>query len=164
MKKVFTYKKFIIFFIILQILFLIGCDMNPIKLSINSGKPFNFYYTNLLSKNIKLGNTMKCVIFDTNLYKEKELPAEENQTIKNFLNELTRDNFIEKPSDLPQKPIYKIFFKFDNDKYVINVYNNKYISVYPWDGSYSMDYIDMSSVHTANNIYYLCKYVIPSKG
>ncbi|HID0886129.1 TPA: DUF4883 family protein, partial [Clostridium botulinum] len=57
------------------------------------------------------------------------------------------------------KPLYKIFFTFEKDKYIINVYNKQYISVYPFDGNFSMDYIDMNNIPEAYNLYNLCNFL-----
>lgn len=137
---------------------LVGCNYNFSNISFNKTKPNNFYYTNILAKNLTLESSVKCVILDTNFYKEKELSKENLDTIKSMLKTLNKNNFVSKPKDIPEKPIYKMFFTFNKEKLVINVYSEKYLSVYPWDGNYSMDYIDMSSLPISLNLYNLCKF------
>ncbi|WP_045516751.1 DUF4883 family protein, partial [Clostridium sporogenes] len=44
-------------------------------------------------------------------------------------------------------------------KYIINVYNKQYISVYPFDGNFPMDYIDMNNIPEAYNLYNLCNFL-----
>jgi hypothetical protein len=149
----------------LPILF-IGCNIKFGNYTINNftivkKKPNNLYYTNNLLKNITLESSMKITLLDTNFYNEKELSKEDIDTVKNFSKALKKNNFIEKPKDLPEKPSYKLFFTFKKEKYVMNIYNEKYISVHPWDGTYSMDYINMEGVQPLYNIYGLCKYLIP---
>ncbi|HID0854230.1 TPA: DUF4883 family protein, partial [Clostridium botulinum] len=79
--------------------------------------------------------------------------------IKHFITLLKKENFktLEKKSE--SKPLYKIFFTFEKDKYIINVYNKQYISVYPFDGNFPMDYIDMSNIPEAYNLYNLCNFL-----
>lgn len=137
---------------------LVGCNYNFSNISFNKTKPNNFYYTNILAKNLTLESSVKCVILDTNFYKEKELSKENLDTVKSMLKTLNKNNFISKPKDIPEKPIYKMFFTFNKEKLVINVYSEKYLSVYPWDGSYPMDYIDMSNLPISLNLYNLCKF------
>lgn len=124
-------------------------------------KPYNFYYTNLLTRDVKLENSFLGIVLDTNFYKEQTLTAEQNAIAKNFILHLHRDNFISKPKDLPIKPPYKIYFTFKKDKYVMEIFNEKYVSVYPWDGSYPKDYINMEDMPVSYNLYSLCKYIIP---
>lgn len=136
---------------------LIGCNF-----STNKKKPNDYYYTNLLAKNLTLSPSCKASTVDTNFYKKQSLTQDDVDTIKKFTKALNKKNFIGCPQDLPKKPAYKIIFQFEKDKYVINVYNEKYISIYPWDGSYAMDYLSMASIETGYNLYNLCKYLIPS--
>lgn len=155
MKKKFfyIYTSFII-----AILFM-GCNYNLGNIILNKNKPNNFYYTNLLAKNLTLESSYKCITLDTNLYKEKELKNDNKIIIKNMLKILNKNNFISKPKDLSDKPAYKMFFTFNKDKMVVNIYNEKFISIYPWDGTYTMDYIDMSGLPASLNLYNLCKFV-----
>lgn len=129
--------------------------------SVSKKKPFNFYYTNQLAKNLSLSKNCKTIILDTNFYKEKDLVKDDIDTIKKFTKELNKQNFVDKPTNLPAKPIYKLFFTFDKEKYIINVYNERYLSIYPWDGTYPMDYIDMNGISPSYNLHSLCKYLIP---
>lgn len=154
-------KKILISFctlIVISILF-VGCNYNFSNISFKKNKPNNFYYTNILAKNLTLESSIKCVILDTNFYKQKELKKENIDTIKSMLKTLNKDNFVSKPKDLPEKPVYKIFFTFNKEKLIINVYNERYLSVYPWDGNYSMDYIDMNKIPISLNLYSLCKFM-----
>ncbi|MBU3183178.1 DUF4883 family protein [Clostridium psychrophilum] len=96
-----------------------------------------------------------------NFYKKKDFSKDNLSTFIQFFNSLNNNSFISKPANLPNKPLYKIFVTFSVNKYVINIYNDKYISIYPWDGNYSMDYIDTSKMYKAYNLFGLCKYLIP---
>lgn len=131
------------------------------KFHLNKKKPNNFYYTNLLAKNLTLCTNHKITILDTNFYKTKDLCKEDVKTLKNFLKELRKPNFVAKPISLNTKPKYKIFFSFKGDsnenKYVINIYDDKYISTYPWDGNWEMDYINTKTIPQRFNLYSLCK-------
>lgn len=160
-------KRFLYIIIVLSIPFILaGCSIKVGNYSINNftvtkNKPNNYYYTNSLAKNLTLESNFKVKLLDTNFYKEKELTKDDIDIIKNFAKSLKKSNFIDKPKELPNKPLYKFFLTFNNEKYVINVYNEKYISVYPWDGSYSMDYVDMDGIQTLYNLFGLCKFLIP---
>lgn len=155
-------KKYnILLLLLLLIVTLAGCNLQNINLPVSKEKPSNYYYTNLLSKDFKLESNYKIVIFETNLFKEKQISKDDSLAINGFLKDLRSNDFINKPRDLPAKPAYKIFITFNKDKFVINVYTDRYVSIYPWDGVYSMDYIDMSDTLTSNNLYYLCNYIIP---
>lgn len=154
--------KRILFF--LSILFIIttlfiGCNHSLNNISFTKTKPNNFYYTNILAKNLTLESKCRAIVLNTNFYSEKELQNENVDTIKSMIKSLNKNNFISKPKDLPEKPDYKIFLTFSKEKLIINIYNEKYLSIYPWDGSYPMDYIDMTNIPASLNIYSLAKYI-----
>lgn len=153
MKKKFCY----IFLFIIFMLFTSSCS----KYYNYKGKENNHYYTTLLSAEINLNNSYKCSIADTAFYKEKNLSSEDLNILPNFISSLDEKSFIDKPKNLPQKPLYKIFITISNKKYVINVYNKDLASIYPWDGFYEMDFINMSKVPYSYNLYNICNYVIP---
>lgn len=154
--------KKILFFLntlfIITILF-VGCNYNLSNVNFKKTKPNNFYYSNILAKDLTLESSYKCIMLNTNFYSEKELSKENVDTIKAMLRSFNKNNFISKPADLPEKPSYKIFLTFSKEKFAINVYNEKYICIYPWDGSFPMDYIDMTGVPVSQNLYNLAKYI-----
>lgn len=153
------YKKLLAVFCILFItLPLTGCS--DLKFIFQKDKPsINFHTENLTNSYIENPPT-EVSVFDINMYKEKKLNDEECFDILKFINSLKKDYAIEENNiDLNENEMaYKVFITFDNIKYVINVYNEKYISVYPWDGTHKKDYIDMSKIPLSYNLYGLCKH------
>lgn len=112
-------------------------------------------------KDLSLESPKELYALYMNFYKKKDFSKEDLSTFGEFFNSLNNDSFIAKPESLPDKPLYKIFLTFSENKYMINIYNETVISIYPWDGSYNMDYIDTSKMYKAYNLYGLCKYLIP---
>lgn len=131
-----------------------------VKKELNKKKPYDFFYTNLLAKNLTFYEEADIEALNISFYKTKELSESDIDTIKDFMKQISQNSFSQKPLDLPEAPKYKLFFSFGNgEKYIINVYNSKYISVFPWDGDLSMDYANMSNIPTRYNIYNLCNYI-----
>jgi hypothetical protein len=150
--------KYLLFPLILLILLFTSCT-NPI----DKEKHNNYYYTNKVSKHLTLDKNISGKVIDTNFYKEIDLSTDSIATLKDFIQNLKKENFIDLPKDLPNKPKYKFYLNFDKEKYIINVYTEKYISIYPWDGNYSMDYIDMTGVYLNYNLYGLCVNIFPKR-
>jgi len=140
---------------------LFGCKYNFNKDIFMKSKPSNYYYTKLLMADLSIEPPKELYALFMNFYKKKDFSKEDLSTLVNFLNSLKNDSFIDKPANVPAKPLYKIFLTFSENKYIINIYNEKYISIYPWDGDFKMDYIDTSKIYKAYNLYGLCKYLIP---
>jgi hypothetical protein len=138
-----------------------GCKYNVYSKVFTKAKPNNYYYTNLLMKDLSLENPKELYALYMNFYKKKDFSKDDLSTFTEFFNSLNNDSFIEKPESLPDKPLYKILLTFSENKYMINVYNENVVSVYPWDGSYKMDYINTTKMYKAYNLYGLCKYLIP---
>ena len=126
---------------------------------LNKKKPNNYYYTNLLAKNLTLNKNYEIKVLDNNFYKVEDISEENIKVLLSFINELKKQNFIAKPQTLTVKPKYKFFIKFleNNDKFVVNVYDTKYVSIHPWDGDYLMDYITMENIPIRYNLYSLGK-------
>lgn len=155
MKK--SIKSILVCLIIFFLLTLNACNYTSIKKEKNN----NQYYFSKLANNITTCNNYKITLLDTNFYKTIELNKTDINTLLNFMNTLNKNNFIKKPIKLPKKPEYKFFLNLDENKYVINVYNEQYVSIFPWDGNYSEDFIDMKNLYKGYNLYNLCKYLIP---
>lgn len=151
------------FYIILLSLFVMllfsSCSNLPISLNKKSD---NNYYSKQIKYNFNSEEIETVTAFEVNYSKEITVNKDDANIINKFLSDVEKNSYITKPSDLPEKSTYKFFITFkNNEKFVIEVFNEKYVSIYPWDGNYSPDYIDMTSVHALYNLYGLCKYLFP---
>lgn len=154
MKKLATILLLVSIFVIS-----IGCSNDRLKYTLNRQKPNTYYYTDILVKEIKANGISNVLALETNLNMERNLKDEDIKTLISFFNLIKTKNFMASPPELPKNPEFKFYISSGNDKYIINVYNEKYISIFPWDGNYSMDYIDMTEVKPLYNLYNLCKYM-----
>lgn len=160
-------KKILMLLIIILIpLNLTGCTFKVGNYTINNfqvtkKKPASSYYTEELTKKLKASAEFKAVMLDMNLYKEIILKNDDLDTVKSFFNSIKKSNFKEASKDIPNKPVYKLFLTISDEKYVINIYSQKYISLHPWDGDFSMDYIDTENIQPLYNLFGLCKYLMP---
>ncbi|MCY6485812.1 DUF4883 family protein [Clostridium aestuarii] len=147
--------------LIILILILIASIFISGKLYLNRKKPSNYYYTNLLAKNLTICSKCEAKILDTNFYKTESLSSDDIQTIKNFLSELKKSNFITKPVSIKEKAKYRYFFTFPEtkEKYIINVYSTDYVSIHPWDGDFPVDCISTTTIPKRYNLYGLSIYV-----
>ncbi|MDP4088415.1 MAG: DUF4883 family protein [Bacillota bacterium] len=153
-------KKLVSSFLMLVFLFSFsGCSNSALKYSFQRKKPNNFYYTNALLSQLKDKGFSNVLALEMNLQKEKNLGDADIETVKSFLGSIQAKNFLASCPDLSVQPQFRIYITSGSEKYVINVYNEKYIGIFPWDGSYNMDYLDMSEIKPLYNLYNLCKYL-----
>lgn len=147
-------KKYSILFLSLAIAFILsGCSI-----SFTKTKPNKNYYTTDFSASVLNQKDIKSVMYETSLYKQRKLSQEDYYAINKFFTYVKTSYFINKPKDIPKYPKYKLFFTTNKKEYVMEIYNEKYISVFPWDGYYPKDYIDISKVPVYYNLFNLCKY------
>lgn len=155
-------KKYPLFIILFMCLcyFLVGCNIQKPNMPVVQKKPNKFHYTSELYKSISSEEEFKVKLFEPNLHKELDVSREDGNTIKNFIQSLEEDNFVNSPEDLPSAPKYKLFITSKDEKYIINVYDDKLVTIYPWDGVFPMDYINMETMHKAYNLYGFCRYIL----
>lgn len=144
--------------ILLLLLFsLSGCNIQDPKYISFSTKPNNHYYTDELRNKILSNEKFTLYVFDTNLYKEIEVPSEENSIFENFTNALTNDNYMDDKVDIKEPFRLKVVFK--NDKYLIKVFNDSVVSISPWDGNYKEDIVSIKNLPLRYNLYDFCKHI-----
>lgn len=153
-------KKFIL--IIITIIVLINCTgcslINKIIPFWEDTKPSASFYTDKLKADINLKTPKKVSVFYREYFKEFTFPETEVEDIISFIKALKAENFIEKPEDLPETYKYKVYLSFDKKKYALTIFDEKYISIYEWDGDYEVDYLDINDIPLSINIYGICKY------
>lgn len=144
--------------ILLLLLFsLSGCNIQDPKYISFSTKPNNHYYTDELRNKILSNEKFTLYVFDTNLYKEIEVPSEENSIFENFTNTLTNDNYMDDKIDAKEPFRLKVVFK--DDKYLIKVFNDSVVSICPWDGNYKEDIVSIKNLPLRYNLYDFCKHI-----
>lgn len=136
-----------------------GCSLtkNPQYISFKT-KPNTHYYTSEIFSRLSKGEAHTLKVFDVNIYKYFNVTTEENSIVSEFIGDL-KDTSFNIDIDSKLKPRYKLIIEFEDSKYVINAYNDKELSVYPWDGTYPEDTISMDGVPDYYNIYKFCDYI-----
>lgn len=121
-------------------------------------KPSLHYYTDGLIKEVNLSSPKKVSVFYREYFKEFTFPETEVEDISSFIKILSKDNFIDRPEDLPEKYKYKVYLTFNEKKYAMTIYDEKYISIYEWDGDYKEDFLNINNIPLSLNIYGICKF------
>ena len=154
----FYLKKLNFIFIIILLLFTLnGCSFQNPKYINLSTKPSNHYYTDELEKKILNNEKFTLYVFDTNLYKEIEVPSEENDIIENFISALVDENYSDDKIDIEEP--FRLKVVFNDDKYLINVFNDSIVSISPWDGNYKEDVISIKDLPLRYNLLDFCNHI-----
>lgn len=159
------YFKFLLICLLFP-LFTLSCNSNfitTLKSPLKIIKPSKNYYTNILIKTINNSDDLTISIFYSKLGKNKTVPKEYMENINLFLNSLKTDYFLNySTSDINiENPEYRLTV-YSNEKstFIIDILNDKYIVVYPWDGSYEPDLINISNLHTRINLFNIIDHLI----
>lgn len=150
--------KFLI--VILAVCLLQGCTAfnNPKYIHFGT-KSSPSYYTNEVYSKILSNENFTMVLFINNLYKDISIDSSENEVIKDFIFSIPEENYMDEDPPSETEP-YELRLEFeDGSKYIINVYNDKLVSLYPWDGNYKEDVISMEKVPIHYNLYDFCTHV-----
>ena len=151
-------KKINFIFIILFLLFTLnGCSFQNPKYINFSTKSSNHYYTDELENKILNNESFTLYVFDTNLYKEIEVPSDENPIIENFISSLVNDNYSSEQIDV--KESFRMKIVFSDNKYLIKIFNDSIISVSPWDGNYKEDIISIKDLPLRYNLFDFCNHI-----
>lgn len=148
-----------IFIILLFSLTLTGCDFQNPRYINFSMKPSNHYYIDKIKNRILNNYKYKLYVFDTNLYKEFQIPDEEDNIVEDFISSINSDAYTDET--ITSKEPFKLTIIFDNgEKYLIKVFNSSIISVAPWDGVYKEDVISIKDLPLKYNLFDFCNHVL----
>jgi len=157
-RRWFTLKKLYLIFIILVLIFTLnGCEIQNAKYINFSIKPNNHYYTDELKNKILNNEQFTLYVFDTNLYKEMEVPTDENPIIENFLSSLVDGNYSTEQIDT--KEIFRVKIVFKDIKYLVKIFNDSIVSISPWDGIYKEDIVSIKELPLRYNLFDFCNHI-----
>ena len=96
------------------------------------------------------------------IYSEVIVDNEDVRIIDDLLKSLKDSNFINEEA-LPNKPLYKIFIDLNSEKYVIDIYGDDLITLYPWDSDVRKDYLSLKDIPNSFKLEPFCQYVFNKK-
>ena len=149
-------KKIIILCFLLLSFNLISCS--NIEYSSHKAKPTKYYY----SENLKTlaNNEIKQIkLIENKFYKEVILDKNTTNLIIEMINELNFEA-IAQPLSNDIECLFKLHIESNTEKYVIDVYGNDIISIYPWDGIYEKDFLDISTLPLSLQAESICNFIL----
>lgn len=147
-----------IFIILLLSVNLIGCNLRNYQYINFSIKPNNHYYIDEIKNKILNNKKFTLYVFDTNLYKEIEVPKDENSIFEDFISSLTSENYSTEGVNIKEPFRIRLYFN-DNDQYFIKVFNDSIISIAPWDGIFKEDIISIKNLPLRYNLFDFCNHI-----
>ena len=149
-------KNFIIFCLLLLSFNLISCS--TIEYSSHKNKPTKYYYSETL-KTLVNNDIKQIKLIENKFYKEIILNKNSENLIIEMVNELDFTTTTQPLSD-DIECLFKLHIEDNTQKYVIDVYGNDIISIYPWDGIYEKDFLDISSLPLSLQAESICNFIL----
>ncbi len=151
-------KLLILITAVLLCLGFISCNTMNI---FNKEKTSLSYHTKNLEKALE-NTTPKIRILDMNIYSEIVVDEEDIRILKDLVLSLKDNNFIPK-EELPKKPLFKLFANIDKEIYVLDIFGDDLVTLYPWDSDFDKDYISLKEVPNSFKLEPFCHYVFEKK-
>ena len=153
------FKKLLFPLLLTLVFCLNGCiSANPKYINFTT-KPNIHYYTDELKNKVLNNENFSLSVFDTNLYKDITVDKDNCIIIDNFLTSLTSENYLPYDSKPETKEVFRMIVSFNDNKYLIKVYDASIVSVSPWDGDYEEDIISMDSIPLHYNLLDFCNHI-----
>ena len=160
-------KKYLyILSLIILLVIASGCNINYNEYPSLGTKPSYDFYTTSLTSLLSKEDNFQVMLLETNYSTELDVNTIGKDTLRDFFNNLSENSFITDEkilTDLPNKPIYKLYLNTHEEKYVINIFSEDIVSIHPWDGLFQQDYITMTYTPKAYNLYGLCNYLLKNR-
>ena len=150
------FKKFLLPLLLILVFSLNGCISHNSKYINFTSKPNKHYYTDELKTKVLNNENFSLCVFDTNLYKDINVSQDEISVLDDFLNSLTEEDYLSYDSKPKNKEVFRITVSFNNDKFLIRVYDSSIITISPWDGNYEEDIISMNNISLRYNLLDFC--------
>lgn len=149
-------KKLSIFIFIFLTTSFISCS--KIEYSRNITKPTESYYTQNL-KALNSENIKEIKLIENKFYKEVILDKSTSKLIVDMIESLDITKVSESLND-DVECLFKLHIENNSNKYVVDVYGNDIISIYPWDGIYEKDFLDISELPLSLNAESICNFIL----
>lgn len=150
-------KKLVYVFLFISLFSLIGC--NTIEYMNYNKKPNQTYYSDKL-KNSLNSNIQNIKIIENNFFKEINLDENQVKLISEMINEIdSTDVLTDKISIESEKSLFKIYVETKSENFIIDVYGNDVLTIYPWDGIYEKDIVSLSQSPLSLKPESICKYI-----
>ena len=147
----------LIYIVLILVVVLQGCFLDDPKYVHIKEKGSLNYYSNEMYNEILEGEKYTIEVFYTDVSKTIQIDETESKVIENFMGSLKESNY-KKYKQIDEAEAYQIRIKFENGaKYIIKIYDEKRASVFPWDGIFNEDIIDMEGIPLRYNLYDFCK-------
>ena len=151
-------------FVILTILSITisGCEANKPQYIHFEKKPKINYYTCEIGTLLLNKKDYSLELYNTNLCRNTILNNDDKKILINIINNTKEENYIDDCDNIDNnnKIPYELKIKFESGEiFIIKIFDESLVSINPWDGIYSEDYIKTDTFPTKYNLYNFCTFI-----
>lgn len=125
-------------------------------------KPSCNYYISTLSKKLESLSSESdyhITMISTDYYSMTDLKDESKKSVSHSLKSFNTlkcnpDTFSDE-----KNPRFKYIITFSDEKFIVDVYDSKILTVYEWDGAYKKDILSMEECYPYENLYAISQYI-----
>lgn len=163
MQEVIFLKKLCSLLMLFLIVNLTSCTLNqPMYIHFEQKKMPNYYLAEI-ALNISKKIPFTVNVYDCNVCNSIKLDDNESNIIPNFIKSLSTDSYLEE-SAFTDTVQFKLIITFSNSQtFLINIYNESIATVYPYDGIFPPDIVDMNTVAPRYNLLDFCSFIVDKK-
>ena len=103
-------------------------------------------------------NTLSIKVLETKFNAKKTIENDDLVILKNMLKGIDSSVRIENPN-ISTQSLFKIYINDDEKKYVIDLYGDDILSLYPWDGTTEKEFISVKKLPNSLNPESICNYI-----
>lgn len=86
----------------------------------------------------------------------------QSKMLNNSIDYLCIDNLKELDENFNETPTYKLFITFEsNEKFVIEIYKDGLVSVFPWDGKGNKEFFTSDNIPEGYKFFNYCEFINP---
>lgn len=149
--------------LILPLIFICLLTLLYFKVYHHYEKPEKNYYINRLCSKFEQDNetlnNIEISLLITNYYKYLSLPDEHKKSVVSSIKTFNNAAFDGEENFSSKKPLFKYVIKIQEEKYIIDVFDDDFFTVYLWDGKYPKDIITMKNSYPYENLYEISQYI-----
>lgn len=153
MKKLIKLLSFLLIFITL----ITSCSFK-----INNDVNDPCQYINKLKSKLHTSKISSLELLEVKFNRNFLIDDYKNELLNNSIDYLSIDNIKSLDDNFNETPTYKIFITFNsNEKFVIEVFRDGLVSVFPWDGKGKKEYFSSDNIPEGYKFFNYCELINP---
>ena len=103
-------------------------------------------------------NTLNIKLLETKFNAKKTIKGGNLDIFNNMLEAIDKSERISNPNIITES-LFKIYISDSKEKYVLDLYGDDILAIYPWDGSTQKEFVSVKKLPNSLNPESICNYI-----